>query len=117
MVTKVHAEQTVLHNQYAELRVRILKHYDALSLVGQAVDAKTYKLPPRLGHWGPQHSARVRAACPEMESVVRSIEALIAQRDPAIIAAKYGPQKRGGWRRARANRVQLNPGEWPPRYK
>jgi hypothetical protein len=119
MVTRVHAEQTKLHDQYAALRSSILNHYALLPLVGREAAAKAYKIPPKLGHWGPQHSERVRATCPEAESAVCAIEALIAQRSPAAILAKHGHPRRGG-RRTRgsgAAKVQLNPGEWPPRYK
>jgi hypothetical protein len=120
VVTKVHAEQTRLHDQYAALRVRIINHYRLMPLIGREVSAHAFKLPPKLGHWHATHSERVRAVCPELEDAVQAIEALIAQRSPAAILAKYGPQKRGGWRkRSRPNSQQTFElvGEWPPRRR
>jgi hypothetical protein len=120
MTTKVHAEQTRLHDQYAWLRIKILKYYDLLPLVGRGADVDAYKLPKKLGHWHANHSAKVRAACPELEGTVRAIEALIAQRSPAAVLAKYGPQKVGGWRKKRPSLNNQQEyelvGEWPPRH-
>ena len=118
MSTKLSQERSALHDRYAALRIKIIGHYRALALVGREPDAKAYKLPPKLGHWHEGHSERVRAACPELESVVRAIEALRAQRAPGAVLAKYGKPKVGGWRHRRSTtKVQTNPGEWPPKYK
>ena len=90
MVSTVAAERSKLHDRYPPLRLRILEHYRTMvELTGRSVDGRTYKLPHKLGHWGPQHSARVRAACPELADVVASIEALRAARAPALIAARH----------------------------
>ena len=96
MVSTVAAERSKLHDQYPRLRLRILDHYDTrAALTGQPVDAKTYQLPRKLGHWGDQHSARVLAACPELAAEVQAIDALRAQRSAELIAAKHVRQQRG----------------------
>jgi hypothetical protein len=100
MVSTVAAERSKLHEQYPELRLQILDYYDLLPLVGRGVDGKTYKLPRKLGHWGAAHSAKVRAACPELENVVQAIDALRAQRSAETITAKHMKRKRGGGRMA-----------------
>jgi hypothetical protein len=119
MVSTVASARSALNDRYVRLRERILQHYrTVLDLTGRSVDAKTYKLPPRLGHWNEGHSARVLAACPEMAGTVRAIEAMRAQRDRDLIAAKHIKRKPGGRRVfIHADRQQLNPGYWPPIYK
>lgn len=101
MVSIVAAERSKLHAHYPELRLLIIGHYRTMvELTGRNVDGKTYKLPPRLGHWGPQHSAKVRTACPELEHVVRKIEVLRARQSAEAIAAahvKSGKYNRASW--------------------
>src|ERR1700676_464329 len=90
MVSTVAAERSRLHDQYPPLRACILDHYHLRAeLTGSSVDAQTYKLPRKLGHWGPQHSERVLAACPELERVVRAIEGLRARRATEVIEANH----------------------------
>ena len=120
MSTIVSEERTKLHNEYARLRVQILDHYRALALVGAAPGAAEHKLPPKLGHWSARHSALVRAVSEDLAPTVQRIEELRAWRDPARIKALRAPMDRGlNFTRKRPARpkVQLNPGEWPPRYK
>jgi hypothetical protein len=117
MVSTVAAERSKLQKQYPELRLQILDYFNTLPLVGRGVSGSTYKLPTKLGHWGSLHSAKVRKAAPELEHIVRQIEALLASRAAEAIVAKHVRRKPGGKRKRDRERVQLNPGEWPPRYR
>jgi hypothetical protein len=117
MGSTVSIARIALNESYVRLRIKIMDHYHALSLVGVEVGAKAYKLPPKLGHWNADHSARVRAASPYLENVVAAIDRLASQRDAGIIAAKHIRRKPGGRGGARSN-LQQTPvlmGEWPPR--
>ncbi len=119
MSTIVSAERSKLHNEYAQLRVKILDYYLALALVGRAPGAAEHKLPPRLGHWTARHSALVRAVSEDLAPIVQRIEELRAWRDPTRIKAQRPPMNPGHnfKRRGGRGQPQLNPGEWPPRYR
>ena len=124
MASTLRAERGRLHEEYVRLRLKILYHYSLLDLVGR-VPASTQRNPskrppPKLGHWDPGsngHSEHVLAACPELEPAVRAIEALLKQRDPNYIKARHTPLRRADNFRRRSPKSQLNPGEWPPKYK
>jgi hypothetical protein len=120
MSSIVSEERSKLHNEYARLRTSILHYYLTLALVGAAPGAAEHKLPPKLGHWTLRHSAMVGAVSQDLIPIVLRIETLRAWRDPTRIKSQRAPQNRGhNFRRnnARRTKVQLNPGEWPPRYK
>lgn len=119
MATVVSAERSKLHDEYVRLRSKILDYYRTLALVGLAPGAAEHKLPPKLGHWTDRHSALVRAVSGDLHPTVQRIEQLRAWRDPSRISAQSTPLRRGDNFRRRSGKpkVQLNPGEWPPRYK
>jgi hypothetical protein len=124
MVSTVDAARSALNLRYAPMRKRILDHYATLALVGAEPRGKAATVPRKLGHWvrGPGgHSGRVLAACPELAPTVGVIERLLDQRDPDLITRAHTPLNPGhNFRRNPGKdrtRLQLNPGEWPPRYK
>lgn len=115
MSTRVNIERSRLHEEYARLRVQIIRYYLALPLVGREPDPIAYKIPPKLGHWSHVHSARVLDACPELAGLVHAVEALSKQRDKASIIARVGVARRGGWK-PRKRHWRHPPelaGEWP----
>jgi len=117
MVSTVSKARSKLHDQYTALRLKILNYYRLLPLVGREAGAKAYQLPPKLGHWHWRHRDVVGAACAELDSTVRAIEELVAQRAAEVIAAKHVPRRLGG-RRKRSAYISQQPtliGEWPPR--
>lgn len=120
MGSTIHVARAALNNQYVPLRQRILDHYQQLALVGCAPSGKLP--PPKLGYWDAGsngHSEGTLAASPELAPIVRAIEALLQQRDPARIKAQHVPLRRGDNFRRKSGKpkVQTNPGEWPPVYK
>jgi hypothetical protein len=120
MASTVNAARRALHEQYVRLRLKIFDHYGRLALVGSLPGAAAQRLPPKLGHWTERHSALVRAVSVELEPIVAQIERLRAGRDPERIKAQHTPLRRGdNFRRKRSDRpkVQLNPGEWPPKWR
>jgi hypothetical protein len=121
MTSTLKSERGKGHAEYIKLRLKILDHYGLLPLVGREAGARAHKLPPKLGHWDPGsngHSERVLDACPELESVVRAIEELLKKRSPDYIKAHHVGMRRGDNFRRRGNpKNQINPGEWPPKYK
>jgi hypothetical protein len=120
MTSTLAAERNKLNDEYAHLRVKIFDYYRIVGLVGDAPGAREHEIPRKLGHWTARHSEMVRAVNTALWSTVDHIEALQMRRDPRRIKAQHIPLRRGdNFRRKRdpATRVQLNPGEWPPRYK
>lgn len=116
----VNTEYIRLNTEYAELRARIVHHYeDALALVGASVHKSAYNLPKRLGNWRPEHADLVRSYCPELGWLVQRIERLVERREPGRIKAQHIASNRAANFRHRgsSSKAQLNPGEWPPRYK
>jgi len=125
MASTVDVSRAARHEEYVRLRLKIFAYYDVLALVGASPGAKAHKLPPKLGHWSWRHSELVREVGGDpLLHIVQRIESLLEQRKPSYIKARHTPLRRGdNFRRKnsggkpREPRVQLNPGEWPPRYK
>lgn len=119
MVSTVNVARASLHDEYARLRVKIFDTYRTLALVGRAPGAAAHKLPRNLGHWHTGHSELVRAVAPVLEPIVERIEEMRRQRDPKYIKAHHTPLRRGDNFRRRSGKakVQLNPGEWPPKWR
>jgi hypothetical protein len=120
MATVLKVERGKRQEEYARLRVRIFDYYHILALVGGAPGAQEHKLPPKLGHWSERHSTLVRAVDERLWPTVRRIEELRAQRDPSRIKAQHAWLRRGDNFRRKGKgkpKEQLNPGEWPPKYK
>lgn len=116
MATTVKVTRGQLHDQYIDLRMKIVSYYRLLPLVGREAGARAYKLPPKLGHWHASHSERVRAVCPELESTVQAIEVLSEQRAADAITTAHIRRKRGGKRRRPIIQQEYElVGEWPPR--
>jgi hypothetical protein len=132
MGSTIHNARVALNQAYAPLRDRILAHYANLALVGRGPVYCTtrrgldeWNVPRRLGQWHTWtggHSDRVLKVAPELAPTVRAIEALLRRRDPEHIKEQYTkehptPFRRGDNFRRRNPKKQVNPGEWPPRYK
>jgi hypothetical protein len=110
MATTLKVERGKLQAEYTRLRVKLFEYYHILIL----------RLPPKLGHWNATHSSIVRTETPDLAWVVQRIEELLQRRSKSYIQARHIPMRRGdNFRRAGKGKpkVQVNPGEWPPRYK
>jgi hypothetical protein len=120
MPTVLKAERGKLQEEYTRLRARIFDYYHLLALIGGAPGARERKLPPKLGYWTSRHSELVRAVDERIHPTVQHIEKLLTQRDPARIKAQHTWLRRGDNFRRKGKgkmKAQINPGEWPPRYK
>jgi hypothetical protein len=120
MATVVKQERAALQIEYVRLRLKILQLYHILQLVTEPAGAREHKLPTKLGHWSSRHSDIVRDVHESLWPIVDRIEELRADRDPEQIRGQHTWLKRGhNFRRRRdpATRVQLNPGEWPAKWK
>lgn len=120
MATTLKVERGKLQAEYARLRAKLFDYYHVLPLIGPDPGEGARRLPPKLGHWNERHSAIVRTVTPDLAWVVQRIEDLLQRRAKSYIRARHTPMRRGdNFRRAGKGKpkVQVNPGEWPPRYK
>jgi hypothetical protein len=121
MASTLKVERGKLQAEYARLRAKILDYYyHIMPLIGPAPGIEERRLPPKLGHWNERHSDIVRTVAPHLSWIVQRIEELLERRAKAYIQARHAPLRRGDNFRRKGKgtpKGQLNPGEWPPRYR
>jgi hypothetical protein len=120
MATTLKVERGKLQAEYTRLRAELFDYYRILTLVGSDPGVEARRLPPKLGHWNATHSSIVKTVTPDLAWIVQRIEELLQRRSKSYIQARHTPMRRGdNFRRAGKGKpkVQVNPGEWPPRYK